>query len=334
MGISSGALRSIADRKHVRDVAPARVAVLIAVAMAGLVSAGHPAFGGDGKGATGALIASPASHDCPKCPEWTVPQKPFKVYGNTYYVGTRELASILVTSSEGHVLIDGTVGQAVPQVAANIRALGFRVEDIRWILNSHDHFDHAGGIAALKRMSGAKVAASPPSAHVLSQGHSDPDDPLYGSLARGPEAIPDVRIIGDGDAISAGPLKLTAHFTPGHTPGGTSWTWQSCEKDRCLHIVYADSLSPVSSPSFKFTRSATYPRALEDFAHSFEVLSALPCDILLTPHPDFSDTLERLARREGGSDPDAFVDSTACRRYVEEARADLQKRVAQEGRPR
>jgi metallo-beta-lactamase class B len=276
--------------------------------------------------------AAPA--DCPRCAEWTESQRPFRVFGNTYYVGTRALSSILITSSAGHILIDGTVPEAVPQLVANIRALGFRVEDIRLILNSHDHFDHAGGLAAIQRLSGAAVAARAPSARVLRQGHSDPDDPQYGSLTRGPEPVARVRVISDGETVTVGSLRLTAHATPGHTPGGTSWTWTSCESLRCLHIVYADSLSAISAPGFKFSANATYPDALQDFDRSFATLATLPCDILLTPHPEVSDMLVRLSQRERGAVPDAFVDPEACRSYARQARADLQKRIEQEHQSR
>lgn len=261
-------------------------------------------------------------------------QTPFKVYGNTYYVGTQALSSILITSSAGHVLIDGTVAEAAPQIIASIRALGFKVEDIRLLLNSHPHFDHAGGLAALQRLSGAAVDASAPSARVLAAGRSGPDDPQFGSLPRGPEPLRHVHIIKDGQTVAVGPLRLTAHLTPGHTPGGTSWTWRSCERDRCLNIVYADSLTAVSAPGFKFSDNTRYPSVMQDFASSFATLSALPCDILLTPHPEGSDTLGRLERRDGAADPDAFIDPNACRQYAASARAALEKRTAQEHAPR
>jgi metallo-beta-lactamase class B len=282
------------------------------------------------------LAASPAEApaDCPKCAEWTESQKPFRVFGNTYFVGTRALSSILITSDAGHVLIDGAVAEAVPQLVANIRAMGFRVQDIRLILNSHDHFDHAGGLSALQRLSSAEVAASAPSARVLMQGHSDPDDPQYGSLTRGMTPVTHVRIVHDGETLTVGPLHLTAHLTPGHTPGGTTWTWMSCEAKRCLHIVYADSLSAVSAPDFRFSDNTSYPSVVRDFQRSFGVLEALPCDILLTPHPEASDTLLRLRQRDDGSAPDAFVDPAGCHKYASRARADLEKRVAQEQQSR
>jgi metallo-beta-lactamase class B len=277
-----------------------------------------------------APAAATVPADCPHCAAWTQPQKPFRIFGNTYYVGTQELSAILITSDAGHVLIDGSVQEGAAQVAASVRALGFTVKDIRLILNSHVHFDHAGGIAALQRMSGARVAASPWSARALEQGHSLPDDPQYASLLRGPGKLAQVQIIGDGQTLTVGPLRLTAHFTPGHTPGGTSWTWDSCEQSRCLHIVYADSLSPVSAPQFKFSQSKSYPTVLEDFQKSFAVLAKLPCDVLLTPHPEVSDILGRLRHRDSGADPDAFITPGACRAYADRARADLAHRIVTE----
>jgi metallo-beta-lactamase class B len=279
-----------------------------------------------------ATLAAPGStppSDCPKCAEWTAPQKPFKVYGNTYYVGSQAIGSVLITSPKGHILIDGTVQEGAPRVAANIRALGFRVEDVRLILNTHVHFDHAGGIAALQKLSGADVAASPWSARVLMQGHYEPDDPLFDDRLRGPTPVKHVRIIRDGETLSVGTLSVSAHFTPGHTPGGTSWAWKSCEDTRCLDIVYADSLSAVSADSFRFSHNTVYPNVLNDFAKSFDIISALPCDILLTDHTEFSDVMGRLHRRNAGH-PDAFIDPSACRQYVEAARIRLTQRLSQE----
>lgn len=280
-----------------------------------------------------AAARSSTPPDCPKCAEWTARQKPFRVYGNTYYVGSQAIGSILITSPQGHILIDGTVQEGARQVAANIRALGFRVEDIRLILNTHAHFDHAGGIATLQKLSGAAVAASPWSARVLMQGRYESDDPLFNDRLRGPSPVASVRVIRDDETLAVGALSVTAHFTPGHTPGGTTWTWKSCEQSRCLNIVYADSLSAVASEGFRFSHNTTYPTVLQDFAKSFDVISALPCDILLTPHPEFSDVLGRLRERNAGH-PDAFIDPAACRRYAEAARAALRQRLAQEAEER
>lgn len=265
------------------------------------------------------------SPDCPSCAEWNAPQQPFRIFGNTYWVGTHGLGSILITSPEGHVLIDGGLPQSAPQILANIRALGFRVQDVKLILNSHAHWDHAGGIATLQRVSGARVAASPWSTTVLERGTSIPGDPQYG-LGLPYEPVKDVRPFADGDTLHVGPLALVAHVTGGHTPGGTTWSWRSCEGTRCLDMVYADSQTPVSADDFQFTR---HPSAIASFEHGFAILETLPCDVLLTPHPVASRLWERMAARGTGK-TDALVDPAACRAYAAAARDRLKRRLASE----
>ncbi|MEO8621981.1 MAG: subclass B3 metallo-beta-lactamase [bacterium] len=265
---------------------------------------------------------------CTNCAEWNIPQRPFRIYGNTYYVGPHGLSAILITSNGGHVLIDGALPESAPSIMANIRELGFRVEDIKLILNSHDHFDHAGGIAAIQRASGATVAASPSSAKVLENGKSGPDDPQFGILLSYP-AVAHVQVFADGETLHAGALALTAHATPGHTPGGTSWSWTSCENAQCLNMVYADSQSPGSADGFLFTRNDTYPTALADFERGFALLEHIDCDVLITPHPSASGLFERIAARDKGTTP-ALIDRDACKRYAANARQQLAKRVATE----
>ena len=272
--------------------------------------------------------AHPTTPNCPNCATWNAPQRPFRVFGNTYYVGTHGLSALLVTSSAGHVLIDGGLPESAPEILAHIRALGFRVEDVKLLLNSHVHFDHAGGLAELQRASGASVAASSASAQVLRRGTSGTDDPQYGIL---PPIAPvtNVRVVTDGETVHVGPLALTAHLTAGHTPGGTTWSWRSCEGEQCEDLVYADSQTPVSADDFFFTHSTTYPSALADFAKGFAVLEAVPCGILLTPHPDASELWTRLGRRDAG-DAAALIDRAACRRFASAARDRLAQRVAKE----
>ena len=263
---------------------------------------------------------------CKQCAEWNISQQPVRIYGNTYYVGVHGLSSILITSPHGDILIDGDIAESAPKIAANVAALGFRMKDIKLILNSHVHHDHAGGIAELQRMSGAKVAASPSTAKALEQGHSGTDDPQYGILLP-IKPVAHVKVIKDGQTLHVGSLALTAHFTPGHTPGSTSWTWQSCERERCLNIAYVDSLTAISAPGFHFSSK---PNVRRDFEKSFVTVSALPCDILLTPHPDASDLWSRLERRDKGGEADALVDSMACKRLANLSRANFDKRLAQE----
>jgi len=281
--------------------------------------------------AAGALLspcAAAATPPCADCAVWNAPQAPFRIYGNTYYVGVHGLSAILITSGQGHVLIDGDLAESAPRIAASIRALGFRVEDVKLILNSHVHYDHAGGLAALQKLSGARVAASAASARVLESGHSGPDDPQFQQLP--PIApIARVQVIKDGETLRVGALALTAHLTPGHTPGGTSWTWRSCEGARCLDIAFVDSLTAVSDQEFRFTHSSRYPQVLQDFATSFARVSELPCDILVTPHPEVSDLWQRLQRRAAGA-ADALVNPRACRELAAASRAALEARIASE----
>jgi metallo-beta-lactamase class B len=275
------------------------------------------------------LVAQDRPSSCADCPGWNMPQPPFRIYGNSYYVGTHGLGSVLITSETGHVLIDGDLPESVPQIVAHIRSLGFKVEDIKLIVNSHVHFDHAGGIAELQKLSGARVAASKWSSDVMEKGAVPRDDPQFGVIV--PIArVAGVKIFKDGETLNAGGVTVTAHLTPGHTPGGTSWTWRSCENRRCLNLVYADSLTPVSADGFLFTRSKEYPHAVEDFERSYVFLDSTPCDILITPHPDFSDLWPRLDRRN--SNPDALIDPTACRVLAEASRQRLKVRLATENR--
>jgi metallo-beta-lactamase class B len=265
---------------------------------------------------------------CAQCDAWNVPHAPFKVFGNTYYVGTAGLSSILIASPDGLILLDGALPQSVPQIVAHIRGLGFDTANIRLILSSHAHFDHAGGIHALQKMSGAIVAASGFGADGLEQGANIKNDPQYRLANTGFAAVPTVKRASDGDVLRVGTLAVTAHFTPGHTPGGVTWTWTSCESARCLDVVYADSLNAVSGDAYRFTGDAARPSIEAAFRHSIDVVEHLPCDVLLSVHPEASRTFERQAR--GGTD--AFVDASACRVYAAQARATLDRRVAEETR--
>jgi len=283
-----------------------------------------------GKAAPTELQPDPP-HSCEYCEGWSRGHEPFKVYGNTWYVGSA-LSSILITSKEGHILIDGGLTQTAAQIAANIQKLGFRLEDVKLILNSHMHYDHAGGIAALQRASGAQVAASPAGRRALEGGGPLADDPQF---TFGPEhnnfpAVKNVREIADGEELRVGKLRITSHFTPGHTPGGTSWTWTSCEGDVCKAMVYADSLNSVSAPGFRFSGDATHPSLLASFTHSIDVVASLKCDILLAPHPESIDLDAKLAARAAKPSVDPFIDPQACRAYAEGARQRLKKRVDEE----
>jgi metallo-beta-lactamase class B len=267
--------------------------------------------------------------DCPNCVAWNQPQRPFKVFGNTYYVGTAELAAILIRTSDGLILLDAALPQSAPPIDASIAALGLKTAEIRLIVTSHAHYDHVGGVAALQRASRATVAASPSSADALRAGRPTPDDPQAAIPGNGFPRVANVRVIADGETLTVGDTAITARFTPGHTPGSTTWAWRACEGARCLNVVYADSLNAVSADAFRFSGSASVPSRVDAFRRSIRTVQELPCDLLLTPHADFFDLETRLRRLEAG-DGDAFVDSTACRRYASAAAERLEQRIAAE----
>lgn len=254
------------------------------------------------------------------------------MFGNTWYVGTHGLSALLVTSPNGHVLVDGALPESAPLIAANVAALGFKMQDVKLIVNSHDHHDHAGGIAELQQLSGARVMATASSARVLMRGDSENDDPQFGLTLPFPK-VNDVGIVRDNQVVRGGDNALTAHFTGGHTPGGTTWSWVSCENTLCLNIVYADSQTPVSADDFLFTRSKTYATGVRDFENGFHVLEQIRCDILVTPHPDASNLWQRIAQRDSGV-ANALIDSSACQRYAQTARQKLATRLTTEKKSR
>ena len=267
-----------------------------------------------------------SAKQCPSCAAWNQPHAPVRLFANSYYVGTNGLSAILITSPAGHVLIDGGLPESAPLILENIAALGFRVQDVKLILNSHDHYDHAGGIAELARATGAMVAASTASATTLRAGISGPNDPQFGVALPFP-SVSRVREIADGDTLRVGALAVVAHFTPGHTAGGTTWSWRSCEAARCLDMVYADSQSAISDDTFRYSGDPRYPGATADFTRGHAVIAQLRCDVLITPHPGGSALWERLAAT--GNAP-GLVDADACKRYAASARTALAKRLATE----
>ncbi len=280
-----------------------------------------------------AMAADDADHvHCDNCDGWNQSQPPFNIFGNTWYVGTSGLSSILITGSAGHVLLDGALPQSAAQIQANIEALGFRMEDVKLILNSHEHWDHAGGIAALQRASGARVAASPAAARVLRQGTAGSDDPQFDPVS--PVHIPkvaEVTEVSDLQTVSVGEITITAHATQGHTPGSTTWSWTSCEANECRNVVYADSLNPVSLGDFRFSGGDGRPDTSGQFAASIASVAALPCDIVLSVHPGMTDTFEKLAARTASKN--TFVDPTACATYADAAKQRLRTRLGEEGQP-
>lgn len=269
-----------------------------------------------------------ASIDCKECEAWNKDQAPFLIFGNAYYVGTRGLSSVLITSPEGHVLIDGALPQSAPLLARHVEQLGFKMRDVKIILSSHVHYDHVGGLAELQTMSGAKVIASDIAAPFLRSGKVDSSDPQFGHLLPFP-AVSNVETLGKKKSIQLGSLQLHVIHTPGHTPGGTAWRWESCEEQRCLNIVYGDSLNAISDVSFKYSGDARYPKATADMLASIAAVASAPCDILIAAHPDATGLWSIIDER-GQGDRARLIDPSACRRYADAAKARLEKRLDRE----
>ncbi len=269
---------------------------------------------------------------CAECARWNEPTKPFRIYGNTWYVGTAHLASVLITSDFGHVLIDGALPQSVPQIMANIEALGFKPTDVKAILLSHAHFDHAGGIADLQRLTGAQVYARRPAHEVLMRGKLNADDPQFGLKAPPIAPLKNAWILHDDQLLGVGSIRLRALATPGHTSGGASYTWESCARgtgEGCLTMVYADSLNPVSAKGFKFG-AAEGNGAGAALAQSATRIESLKCDVIITAHPQASNLMERITKRGTNESAEAIMDEAGCKRYAEAARAALSERLKSE----
>jgi metallo-beta-lactamase class B len=261
-------------------------------------------------------------YECDRCADWNKPIDSFRVHGNTWYVGTDGLSSILVETDAGLILIDGGLPQSAAQIDANIRKLGFDPVNIKAILVSHPHFDHAGGVAAFQRLSRAIVYTSEAGVETLTSGKLSEGDPQYiadsdvGSFP----PVKNVVAVGDGEAVSVGSLNVKAVYTPGHTRGSVTWTWESCALGTCYDVVYADSMTAVSAPGFFFAASG----AATSMVESAGLIADLDCDILLSPHPFFFGMHDKLERRDEGN---PFVSEFACMFYAETALDWLEQRL-------
>jgi metallo-beta-lactamase class B len=251
---------------------------------------------------------------------WTKSAPPVRIHANTYLVGTCGISSILIVGDQGDILIDGGPEQGAELIADNIRSLGYRVRDIRFILTSHEHYDHVGGIAELQRLSGATVVTSAAAAPVLRSGVPAADDPQVGVLKRFP-AVEVGRIVRDGEEVLLGNVMVAAIATPGHTAGAMSWRWVSCDGGVCRTIVYVDSLHAVSNDSYRFS---DHPDVVAAFRASIAKIAASDCEILLTPHPSASQMPERLALGK------PLLDGNACKAYAADRTKDLDDRLAKE----
>ena len=304
----------------------ARIAVLLAIGLLGGCQAPPAANSAPAPASTAghaapvAARALPTPTPCADDAGWSDPTTPRHVFGNTWYVGTCSISAILITSPDGHVLIDAATAEAAPTVIANIRAVGVRVEDIKTILVTHEHNDHVGGVAELQRASGAKVLARSVAAEALKAGRSDRRDPQFETIEPFPPAD-NVGTLVDGEDVTLGVLRIHHLPNTGHTAGGSGWAWRSCEGATCRNIVFPDSNSAISDKTFRYT---DHPEHVAAFRRSMALIAAQPCDILITTHVQSSDLLRRL----DGQKP--LVDAGACKAYANTGLANLETRLAKE----
>ncbi len=258
-------------------------------------------------------------------PEWTTAIQPFRIAGNLYYVGSRDLAVYLVATPEGNILINSNLASSPPQIKAAVEQLGFKWKDTKVLLNSQAHYDHAAGAAEIVRETGAQVMVMDGDAVAMETG--DKDD--FGGAELLPFAPVHVdRVLHDMDFVSLGASMLVAHKTAGHTRGTTTWTMQVTEDGKVLNVVIVGGFSALSSYRLTGTGSS-YPGIYDDFAHSFAVWETLPCDIFLGGHGSYFGMLGKLARMpaEGQS---VWVDPVGYRMAVIEARKAFDAKVASE----
>ena len=245
-------------------------------------------------------------------PAWTAPFPPYRIAGNLYYVGSADLASYLIATPKGLILIDSDLASSPPLIRKSVEALGFRFSDIKILLISHAHVDHCAGSAEIIRETGAKYFVMNGDVSVVESGGKS--DFAYGAekdMQFAPAHVD--RVLHDGDTVQLGGTVLTAHLTAGHTRGTTTWTMDETEGGRLLHVVIVGS--PNVNPGYKLVGNTVYPKIAADYEHQFEVLRALPCDIFLGAHGSYFDMTEKYARWKAGN-KDAFIDPAGYKAYV------------------
>ena len=265
-------------------------------------------------------------------PDWTNPFPPFRIIGNLYYVGSQGLASYLIVTPQGLILINSNLEKSVPMIRESVEKLGFHFNDIKILLISHAHWDHCSGSAAIKELTGAKymvMDADVP--EVEAGGKID-----FGRGIRSDDSAPSRyqptkvdRVLHDGDEVRLGDTVLTARLTPGHTKGTTTWTMVAKEGGKPYNVVIVGS--PNVNPGYKLVNNALYPQIASDYELMFRVLKSLPCDVFLGAHGDYFGMEAKYARmQKGGANP--FIDPEGYMSYIAEReatfRAELAKQMA------
>ena len=255
---------------------------------------------------------------------WTRPAAPFHLIGNIFYVGGEDLTSYLITTPKGLILLDGGSTALAPVIKRNIEELGFKMEDIRFLLNSHAHLDHAGGLALLKKLSGAKMVASEGDKPLLERRSQDPQ---FGERLGFPGVQVD-QVIHDGEAVELGGVSLRAVLTPGHTPGCTTWTMTVNEGSKKYDVVFLCSTSVPQE--YRLINNKAYPEIVSDYEHSFARLKHLPCDVFLGAHGSFFDLREKRTRLKAGARPNPFIDPDGFRWFVAASEREFRQKLQEQ----
>ena len=258
---------------------------------------------------------------------WTLPFDPRKIIGNIYYVGSNLISSFLIVTPAGHILIDTGPSQMLPQVEGNIEKLGFKVKDVKLLLNSHAHFDHCGGFAEFKRHTGATIVASNLDGDLMMQGGKG--DFYWGDELSYEPVTPD-RFVADGDRVEIGGVTLTAHLTPGHTKGCTSWSMRVTENGKDDDVLF---LCGLTVSPYKLTNNERYPNIAQDAHASIMKLGRMHVDILLAGHAFWFDLEGKAARQKAGA-PNPFVDPDELGRHLTEMENDLEQALKAQERQR
>ena len=254
---------------------------------------------------------------------WNKAQQPFQIFKHVYYVGTENLSSILIDTGDGLVLIDGGIAASAPLIKANIEQLGFKLTEIKYILNSHARLDQAGGFAQLKQWSGAKLVASAENAEMLENGGIS--DFALGNQLPFPPVEVDL-IIQNGAQLKLGDQVFTAHLTPGHLPGSTSWSTSIRHHFKNYRVVYADSLF---TGGYLLLNNKNYPNIVSDIRQSFQTLNALHADIFLANKADRFNMIQKWKDLQAGN-AKAFIDKNGLQRYVAAFQSDFEKQLAEQ----
>jgi metallo-beta-lactamase class B len=254
------------------------------------------------------------------------PIEPYRIAGNLYYVGSSGISSYLIATPAGHVVIDAGYESTVAMIEANIRKLGFKVEDVRYLLNTQAHYDHAAGFARLKKDTGAQLVVSGPDADMIERGGTH--DFSFGDKFPFPPAKVDRRVK-DGDTVMLGTLTLHAHVTPGHTKGCTTWSFAVTENSREFQVVDMCGLTVLDTT--RLVGNAGYPDIVQDYERTFAALRKLPVDIFIGAHPGYYDGTAKAARAKANpSGTNPFIDPDGYRRYVDEGEKRFRERLAKE----